>query len=95
MDTPRTLTLTIALGLALVAGVARADGPGGGYGGQEIGAIRYINRAQNLVTDIRWDLNHSVDATSDVAEVGHAGDHLDSQVHAILHSYLGIYDTHT
>jgi len=49
MDTPRTLTLTIALGLALVAGVARADGPGGGYGGQDIGAISYINRAQNLV----------------------------------------------
>jgi hypothetical protein len=55
MDTRRTLTLTLALGLplalglTLVAGAARADGPGGGYGGEEIGTIRYINRAQNLV----------------------------------------------
>ena len=44
-----TLMLATTLGLALVAGVARADGPGSAYGGEEIGTIRYINRAQNLV----------------------------------------------
>jgi hypothetical protein len=44
-----TLMLATTLGLALVAGVARADGPGSAYGGEEIGTTRYINRAQNLV----------------------------------------------
>lgn len=49
MSKYKTLTITTALGLALVAGVARADGPGDGYSGQEISTIRYLNRAQNLV----------------------------------------------
>jgi hypothetical protein len=44
-----TLMLATTLGLALVAGVARADGPGSAYGGVEIGTIRYVNRAQNLI----------------------------------------------
>ena len=41
--------LTVALGLALVAAPARADGPGSAYDGKEIGTIRYVDRAQNLV----------------------------------------------
>jgi len=49
MDTRSTLTLGLALGLTLVAGAARADGPSAGYGAQEVGTIRYINRAQSLV----------------------------------------------
>ena len=48
MDRHRTVALTLALGLALVAGSAAA-GPGTEYAGQEIGTIRYVNRAQNLV----------------------------------------------
>jgi len=44
-----TLALPLALGLTLVAGAARADGPGAAYGGVEVGTIRYINRAQNLI----------------------------------------------
>jgi hypothetical protein len=43
------VALTIALGLALGAGTARADGPGAAYGGEEIGTIRYLNRAQSVV----------------------------------------------
>jgi hypothetical protein len=49
MDTRSTLTLGLALGLTLVAGAARADGPSAGYGAQEVGTVRYINRAQSLV----------------------------------------------
>jgi len=45
----RTLLLATTLGLALVTGIARADGPGGAYAGVEIGTIRYINRVQNLI----------------------------------------------
>jgi hypothetical protein len=48
MDTRKTLTLTLALGLTLVAGAARAE-VGSAYGGEEIGAISYIDRALNLV----------------------------------------------
>jgi hypothetical protein len=44
----RTLLLTTTLGLALVAGVARAQ-DGGSYAGEEIGTIRFIDRALNLV----------------------------------------------
>ena len=44
-----TLMLTTVLGLALVAGVARAEDGGSAYGGEEIGTIRYINRTQNLI----------------------------------------------
>jgi hypothetical protein len=49
MDTRSTLTLGLALGLTLVAGAARADGPSAGYGAEEIGTVRYINRTQGLV----------------------------------------------
>jgi len=49
MRSHSTLMLATTLGLALVAGVARADGPGSAYGGEEIGTIRYINHAQNLI----------------------------------------------
>jgi hypothetical protein len=48
MERHRAVTLTLALGLALVAGPALA-GPGTQYAGEEIGKIRYINRTQNLV----------------------------------------------
>jgi hypothetical protein len=44
-----TLMLTTALGLALVAGVARAQDVGSDYAGQEIGTIRFIDRALNLI----------------------------------------------
>ncbi len=46
-----TVTLSIALGLVLGAGVgvARADGPGAAYAGEEIGTIRFLDRALNLV----------------------------------------------
>jgi len=49
MRSHSTLMLATTLGLALVAGVARADGPGAAYAGEEIGTIRYINRVQNLI----------------------------------------------
>jgi hypothetical protein len=49
METRSTLTLSLALGLTLVAGAARADGPSAGYGAEEIGTVRYINRTQGLV----------------------------------------------
>jgi hypothetical protein len=45
----RTLLLTTTLGLALVAGVARAQDAGSAYAGQEIGTIRFIDRALNLI----------------------------------------------
>ena len=48
MDRQRIAALTFAFSLALGAGPAVA-GPGTQYAGQEIGTIRYINRAQNLV----------------------------------------------
>jgi hypothetical protein len=47
--TTLTLALPLALGLTLVAGTARADGPGDAYVGMEIGTSRYIDHAQNLV----------------------------------------------
>jgi len=47
MDTRSTLTVTLALGLTLVAGAARAGEFS--YGGEEIGTISYIDRALNLV----------------------------------------------
>src|SRR5215475_6638610 len=55
MDKYRALTLTVGMGLALVAGPALAE-HGSQYAGQEIGTIRYINRAQNLVAldDGKW-----------------------------------------
>jgi hypothetical protein len=49
MDTRSTLTVTLALGFTLVAGAAHADGVGSMYGGEEVGIISYIDRAQNLV----------------------------------------------
>jgi hypothetical protein len=49
MSRQATVTLTLAFGLALVAGAARADGPGAGYGGEEIGTIRFLDRSQSLV----------------------------------------------
>lgn len=49
MDSRSTLTLGLALGLTLVAGAARADGPSAGYGAEEIGTVRYIDRTQGLV----------------------------------------------
>ena len=48
MEKNRAVTLTLMLGMALVAGPALA-GPGTQYAGEEIGKIRYIDRAQNLV----------------------------------------------
>ena len=48
MKKHRAVALTLTLGVALVAGPALA-GPGTQYAGQEIGKIRYIDRAQNLV----------------------------------------------
>jgi len=48
MEKHRAVALTLALGLALVAGPALA-GPSTQYAGEKIGTIRYINRAQNLV----------------------------------------------
>ena len=46
-----TVMLSVALGLVLGAGVgvARADGPGAAYAGEEIGTIRFLDRALNLV----------------------------------------------
>ena len=49
MDRQRMLTLGITLGLALVAGAAWADGPSAGYAGEDIGTIRFLDRALNLV----------------------------------------------
>jgi hypothetical protein len=49
MDRQRMLTLGIALGLTLVTGAAWADGPSAGYGGEEIGSIRFLDRALNLI----------------------------------------------
>jgi len=56
MEKHRALTLTLALGLTLVAAGPAFAQHGGQYAGQEIGTIRYINRAQNLVAldDGRW-----------------------------------------
>jgi len=48
MDTHRAVTLTLALGLALVAGPAFAQ-HGNSDAGEKIAQIRYINRAQNLI----------------------------------------------
>ncbi|HEX2440765.1 MAG TPA: hypothetical protein VHT71_20805 [Methylomirabilota bacterium] len=49
MNTPRTLTLTLALGLTLVAGAAYAAGDEGGYSGEEIGTISFIDRPLSLI----------------------------------------------
>jgi hypothetical protein len=49
MSRQATLTLTLAAGLALAASVAHAEGPGAGYGGEEIGTIRFLDRAASLV----------------------------------------------
>jgi len=48
MEKHRALTLTLTLGLTLVAGPAFAE-HGSQYAGQEIGTIRYINRVQNVI----------------------------------------------
>jgi hypothetical protein len=58
----RTLILTTALGLTLVAGAARADGPGAAYGGEEIGTVRFVDRAQNLVELTNGDEFYAHDA---------------------------------
>jgi hypothetical protein len=59
-----TVTLPLALGLVFGAGVgfARADGPGAAYAGEEIGAIRFIDRAQNLVVLNDGDQFYATDA---------------------------------
>lgn len=59
-----TVTLPLALGLVLGAGVglARADGPGAAYAGEEIGTIRFIDRAQNLVVLTDGDQFYATDA---------------------------------
>jgi hypothetical protein len=49
MDRYRTGAFTVVLGLALIGGTASAYARSNEYGGEEIGTIRYINRAQNLV----------------------------------------------
>jgi hypothetical protein len=56
------LTVALGLGLGLAAGPARADGPGAGYGGEEIGTIRYLDRAQNLVVLSDGNEFHATDA---------------------------------
>ena len=45
----RMLMLTTTLGLALVASGARAQDAGSDYAGEEIGTIRFIDRALNLI----------------------------------------------
>ncbi len=59
-----TVTLSVALGLVLGAGVgvARADGPGAAYAGEEIGTIRFLDRAQNLVVLTGGDEFYATDA---------------------------------
>ena len=59
-----TVTLPLALGLVLGAGVglARADGPGAAYAGEEIGTIRFLDRAQNLVVLNDGDQFYATDA---------------------------------
>ena len=59
-----TVTLPLALGLVLGAGVglARADGPGAAYAGEEIGTIRFLDRAQNLVVLTDGDQFYATDA---------------------------------
>ena len=61
MSRQATVALTLALGLALVTGVARADGPGAGYGGEEVGTIRFLDRAQNLVVLTGGDQFYATD----------------------------------
>ena len=49
MNTPRALTLTLALGLTLVGGAAFADGDEGGYSGEDIGTVSFIDRPLSLI----------------------------------------------
>ena len=40
---------TMALGVAVSFGHAAADGPDAGYGAREVGTVRFIDRALNLI----------------------------------------------
>lgn len=40
---------TMALGVAMSFGHAAADGPDAGYGAREVGTVRFIDRALNLI----------------------------------------------
>jgi hypothetical protein len=43
------LLATMALGVAMSFGQAVAGGPDGGYGVREVGTVRFIDRALNLI----------------------------------------------
>jgi hypothetical protein len=43
------LLATMALGVAMSFGHAVAGGPDAGYGAREVGTVRFIDRAQNLI----------------------------------------------
>jgi len=49
LSVPLAVALVVGVAVTYAPGVARADGPGSAYGGEEIGTIRYINRVQNLI----------------------------------------------
>ena len=45
----QVMLATMALGVAMSVGHAAADGPDAGYGAREVGTIRFIDRALNLI----------------------------------------------
>ena len=45
----QVLLATMALGVAMSFGHAMADGPGDDYGVREVGVVRFIDRASNLI----------------------------------------------
>ena len=49
MHSHRVVLTTLALGMAVWVGQAVADGPGDNYGAQQIGTVRFLDRAMNLL----------------------------------------------
>ncbi len=45
----QVMLATMALGVAMSFGHAAADGPDAGYGAREVGTVRFIDRALNLI----------------------------------------------
>ena len=45
----QVMLATMALGVAMSFGHAAADGPDAGYGAREVGRVRFVDRALNLI----------------------------------------------
>ena len=49
MRNHRVVLTTLALGLAVWVGPAAADGPGDMHGAEQLGTVRFLDRAMNLL----------------------------------------------